>query len=187
MDASGAQWRGSWTPSHPDHRNLMRDLPTPARMLLTTDGTVTAALAALVDEPIAVWRLGQQLVTLEHDDAELNLGASHRVLVRRVLLYGAHSYTPLLFGCSRIALGRLPSDARRALLGSEEAIGLVLRERRIEMFRAPLRVGIGPAIAGAAALLGDGLTCRRRYAIESAGAPLMIVDEQFPARLGEQD
>jgi chorismate-pyruvate lyase len=180
--APGTSWRGSWTPSRPRDAQLLRGLPASQRLLLTTDGTLTAALATLLDEPIAVWRLGDELVTLEHDDDALALAAARRVLVRTVLLYGAGSRTPLLFGCSRIALGRLPGEVRRALLRTDAPIGLVLREHRIETFRSPLQVGIVPATADAAALLGDGLMCRRTYAIASAGAPLMVVDEQFPAR-----
>ena len=103
------------------------------------------------------------------------------MLVRRVLLYGSRSRSPLLHACSRIALGRLSSDTRRALLTTDEPIGLVLRDRRIETLRAPLLVGILPPTDDAAALLGDELMCRRTYAIESGGEPLMVVDEQFPA------
>jgi chorismate-pyruvate lyase len=178
---TGAHWRGSWTPSLTADRDALRSLPLAQRMLLTTDATVTAALAALTAEPIGVWRLGQELVTIEHDDDELGLAAGRGILERRVVLYGSQSRWPLLHATSRIALGRLSSDARRALLTTNTAIGLVLRERRIETFRAPLLVGVLPATDDAAALLGDGLMCRRRYAIESGGAPLMVVDEQFPA------
>jgi chorismate-pyruvate lyase len=178
---AGSHWSGSWTPSKHADRELVARLPAPQRMLLTTDGTVTTALGTLAGEPVGVWRLGQELETLEHDDDELALPAGRKALVRRVVLYGADSRSPLLFGNSRIALGRLSSDARRALLTTDAAIGVVLRERRVETFRAPLSVGVMPASADAATMLGDGLMCRRTYAIQSGGVPLMVVDEQFPA------
>ncbi|MGI9099331.1 MAG: hypothetical protein ACR2H2_12740 [Solirubrobacteraceae bacterium] len=61
------------------------------------------------------------------------------------------------------------------------AIGLILRSHRIETFRTPLSIGVQPASGVAAAALGAGLMCRRRYTIEAGGLPIMVVHEQFPA------
>jgi chorismate-pyruvate lyase len=149
--------------------------------LLTTDGTVTTALATLVDEPVAVRILDQHADVLAHDDDELALAAGESVLERRVLLHGARSGAPLLYGASRIVLHRLPAGAREALRSGDGAIGMVLRAHRLETFRVPLCVGLRAACAGAVAQLGSGLMCRRRYAINASGQALMIVDEQFPA------
>lgn len=125
--------------------------------------------------------LEQCTAALAHDDGELALPAGDSVLERSVLLHGARSGTPLLYGVSRIVSQRLPRGARDALIDGGVAIGLVLRAHQVETFRVPLRVGVQPAGDGAAAHLGSGLMCRRRYAINGGGQALMVIDEQFPA------
>jgi len=175
------QWWGSWAPRECEEIASVAALAAVQRLLLTTDGTVTTALATIAGEPVAVALLRQDAVTIADDDEELALWAGAKVLERRVLLHGADSGTPLLYGCSRIVAHRLAREARDDLVAGEIAIGLVLRAHAIETFRAPLRIGVLPATDAAAAHLGRGLMCSRRYAIHASGRPLMIVDEQFPA------
>ena len=178
---AGVHWHGSWTPREADERASVARLPALQRLLLTLDGTVTTALATIAGEPVAVKMLSQEVVALAQDDAELALWAGGNVLDRRVLLHGADSGTPLLYGASRIVAHRLPRPARDALVAGGVAIGLVLRAHEIETFRTPLSVGVAPASEAAAAHLGPGLMCQRTYAIRSQGRPLMIVHEEFPA------
>jgi chorismate-pyruvate lyase len=178
---AGVQWHGSWAPREADEAARVEQLPALQRMLLTTDGTVTTALAAVAGEPVGVRMLAQEVVTLDDDDEQLALWAGAKVLERRVLLHGADSGTPLLYGASRIVAHRLPRAARDALVAGGVAIGLVLRGQEIETFRDPLSVGVAPASAAAAVHLGPGLMCRRTYAIRAQGRPLMIVHEEFPA------
>jgi chorismate-pyruvate lyase len=178
---AGVQWNGTWAPRDADGAAAVAELPAIARLLLTTDGTVTTALASIADEPVGVRLLAQHAVAIDADDAELAARAGADVLERRVVLHGACSGTPLLYGTSRVVLHRLPSAARAMLLGGDVAIGLVLRALELETFRVPLSAGIGPAGDEAAAQLGSGLACFRRYAINHAGRPLMIVHEEFPA------
>lgn len=175
------RWHGSWAPGTADEAARVAQLPALQRLLLTTDGTVTTALATIAGEPIGVRTLSQEVVALAEDDAELALWAGGNVLERRVLLYGAETGTPLLYGASRIVAHRLPRAARDALVSGGVAIGLVLRAHEIETFRAPLSVGVAPASDAAAAVLGPGLMCQRTYAIRAQDRPLMIVHEQFPA------
>jgi chorismate-pyruvate lyase len=174
-------WHGSWSPCRAVEVARVADLPVLQRLLLTTDGTVTTALSTIVGEPIGVHTLDQRTAVLARDDDELALAAGEPVLERSVLLHGATSGTPLLFGASRIVSHRLPRGARDALLGGGVAIGLVLRSYELETFRVPLSIGVRPACEAATPHLGSGLMCWRRYAIHAGGRPLMIVDEQFPA------
>ncbi len=178
---AGVQWHGSWAPREPDDAARVARLPALQRLLLSTDGTVTTALATIAGEPIGVRTLSQDVVALAQDDAELALWAGGNVLERRVLLYGTETGTPLLYGASRIVAHRLPRPAREALVAGTVAIGLVLRAHEIETFRVPVSVGVAPASEEAAAVLGPGLMCQRTYAIRSQGRALMIVHEQFPA------
>jgi chorismate-pyruvate lyase len=179
--ALDVEWHGTWTPRDADGAAAVAELPPLSRLLLTTDGTVTTALATIADEPVAVRLLGQQMVAIDGDDAELALWAGANVLDRRVVLHGAASARPLLYGATRIVPHRLPREARDMLLGGDVAIGLVLRALELETFRIPLSIGIKPASDAAAAQLGTGPMCVRRYAITRAGRPVMIVREEFPA------
>lgn len=182
----GIAWHGSWTPSVAHELAAVAELPALERLLLTIDGTVTTALQTLAGEPVGVHTLGLETVTID-DDEELALRQGAEVLERRVLLRGAATGAPLLYGASRIVLHRLPRAAREDLLAGTIAIGVVLRAHEIETFRAPLRIGILPASDAAAEHLGPGRMCSRRYAIVAGGRPAMIVDEQFPlAGLGER-
>ena len=174
-------WHGSWSPRREIEAARVAGLPVLQRLLLTTDGTVTTALATLVDEPVGVRVLDQRANVLACDDDELDLDAGESVFERRVLLHGARSGAPLLYGASRIVMSRLPRGAREALRRGDVAIGAVLRAHRLETFRVPLGVGVRSARAGAVAHLGGGAMCWRRYAINAGGRALMIVDEQFPA------
>jgi chorismate-pyruvate lyase len=179
--SAGLLWHGSWLPHAASDVARVARLQAPQRMLLTTDGTVTTALAALAGEPVGVRVLAQDLVSLHADDAQLALWAGGRILDRRVLVHGAGSGAPLLYGASRIVVHRLPREARDALADGSEPIGLVLAAHEIETFRVPLGVGLAPATDDAAAHLGPGLMCRRTYAIRARGKTVMVVDEQFPA------
>jgi chorismate-pyruvate lyase len=177
----GVEWHGTWCPRRQNDAVRVAQLPPVQRLLLTTDGTMTTALATLVDEPIGVRMIRQHTAVLAESDDELSLWAGGEVLDRQVLLHGADSGTPLLFGVSRIVTSRLPLAARAALIGGDVPIGLVLRAYEIETFRLPLSVGVKAASDEAACHLGAAPVCWRRYLIKTGGRPLMSVDEQFPA------
>ncbi|MGI9099332.1 MAG: hypothetical protein ACR2H2_12745 [Solirubrobacteraceae bacterium] len=112
--AGGVEWQHAWTPSRPHEAELVRRLPALQRVLLTTDGTVTTALGTVMDEPIGVWLLDQELWTLDCDDDELQLGSGRKALNRTVLLHGR-------------ALGRRCCSAAP---GSHSAACQALRARR---------------------------------------------------------
>jgi chorismate-pyruvate lyase len=177
----GVEWSGTWSPRRENDAVRVAELPPVQRLLLTTDGTMTTALATLLDEPIGVRMIHQHRAVLAEGDDELSLSAGREVLERQVLLHGADSGTPLLFGVSRIVTSRLTSAAATALIGGDVPIGLVLRAHEIETFRLPLSVGVKAPSDEAARHLGAAPVCRRRYLIKAGGQPLMSVDEQFPA------
>jgi chorismate-pyruvate lyase len=177
----GVEWHGTWSPRCQDDAVRVAELPPVQRLLLTTDGTMTTALATLLQEPIGVRTLAQDRAVLADADDELALWKGDPVLERRVLLHGARSGTPLLFAVSRIAASRLPQAARAALTGGDVPIGIVLRAHEIETFRVPVSIGVKPATHEAACHLGRALMCSRRYLVKAGGRPLMSIDEQFPA------
>jgi chorismate-pyruvate lyase len=156
-------------------------LPAVQRLLLSTDGTMTTALAAYHRETVGLRLLDQEIVTLSEPDATLELSAGERMLARQVLLFGTRSGAAFLYGRSRVALDRLTPEVRAQLLAGDDPIGLVLRNHRLETFRAPLGSGVGPGNSEVAAHLGHGLLCFKTYAVIAGGRPLMVVHEEFPA------
>ena len=180
---AGVEWHGSWAPRDADDVARRRAAARRSqRLLLTTDGTVTTALATIAGEPVGVRTLSQDVVALAEDDAELALWAGGNVLERRVLLHGADSGTPLLYGASRIVAHRLPRPARDALVAGGVAIGLVLRAHEIETFRAPLSVGVrARERRGRRRTSAPGSCASGPTRSASQDRPLMIVHEEFPA------
>jgi chorismate-pyruvate lyase len=155
-------------------------LPATQRFLLSTDGTMTTALAAYHGERVDIRLLGQEVLTLDEPDTTLELASGERILVRRALLVGTRSGASLLYGYSRVALDRLSPEVRAELLAGEAPIGLVLRDHRLETFRALLDLGVRSGRGEVAAHLGSGPLCFKTYAIFAGGRPLMVVHEEFP-------
>jgi chorismate-pyruvate lyase len=69
------EWQDTWSPAGEHEAWRVAALPALQRLLLTTDGTTTAALAMLVGEPIGVRLLCQHTTVLALDDDELSLCA----------------------------------------------------------------------------------------------------------------
>ena len=147
----------------------------PLRMLLTTDGTVTSLLEGSVGAQVAV-----DTLTNAVDDA----GA--RSLRRTAVLRLADSGRPLLRATSVLAVDRLPTAARTALLAGEEPIGSVLRAARLETRRelAPYREDTATAEDAAALGVEVGSPVfERTYRIVSFSRELAVVTERVPATL----
>jgi chorismate-pyruvate lyase len=147
----------------------------PLRMLLNTDGSVTALLEASFRAPIAV-------------EARSSAVAGGR-LRRTAVLRNAADGRPLIRATSELALDRLPPRARAALLTGEQPIGAVLRDARLETRRelAPYRADA--ATADDAAELGvvqGSAVFERTYRVVSGSRPLATVTERVPASLFEE-
>jgi chorismate-pyruvate lyase len=74
-ESRGVVWQDAWSPPCEDEAERVAELPALRRLLLTTDGTMTTALAILVGEPIGVRLLSQHTAVLAQDDDELSLCA----------------------------------------------------------------------------------------------------------------
>ncbi len=152
------------------------DLPSlPLRMLLSTDGSVTALLEASFGAPVAV-ETRSNAVDQERP----------RALRRSAVLRLAATGRPLLRAYSELAYHRLPIAARSALLSGEEPIGTVLREAQLETRRELSPYSVEPATADDAAELdvpeGSPIFART-YRIVSFSRHLAVVTERVPASL----
>jgi chorismate-pyruvate lyase len=147
----------------------------PLRMLLNTDGSVTALLEASFAAPIAV----------ETRTNAVDI-ARPRSLRRTAILFNAATGRPLLRASSELALDRLPPAARSALLAGVDPIGAVLREARLETRREILHRATDTATADDAAELGvdeGSPVYERTYQIVSYSRRIAVVTERMPASL----
>jgi len=155
--------------------NHMHPPSLPLRMLLGTDGSVTSLLEAWLGAPIAVETVSNRL---DH--------TSPRSLRRAAVLRVGPGGRPLLRARSVLAIERLPSSARTALLAGREPIGAVLREARLETRRELLGCTELGATAEDAAVLGvdEGSPIFERTSrIVSLSRELAVVTERVPASL----
>ena len=153
----------------------MRDSATlPLRMLLTTDGSVTAMLEASFDTRVAV-ETRSNAVDRGH-------------LLRTAVLRRESDGRPLLRATSDIALERLPGPARRALVVGDRPIGTVLREARVETRRELAPYSASTASAEDVADLGvtpGAPVFERTYDIVRHAQRLATITERIPATLFE--
>ena len=147
----------------------------PLRMLLNTDGSVTALLEASFRASVAVDTLSNAV-----DDGR------PRYLRRTAVLRIAPTGRPLLRATSVLAVDWLPPVARAALMSGNEPIGTVLRDAKVETRRELLSCGADPATDDDAAELGVEVgspVYERTYRILSSARQLAVVTERVPATL----
>ena len=152
------------------------------RVLPAIGGTVTEVLELYVGEPLRATRLYQQTSLCTEPVPVLALGAGERVLERRVLLRGAATSVPVLYAESLIALDRLAAPIRQGLLTTDQPIGRLIRDNRLEAFREHLSCARIQA-PRAAAYFGTQAQVPhlvRTYRMSSAGRPIMLITEWFP-------
>lgn len=160
------------------------------RILLTTDGTVTTILEAYAGEPIEAVRLAQSHRPAAPHQAELlTVSADWPLLDRHVLLRGAFSETTFLYGESLIVSERIDAGIVDRLTSTNEPIGALLREYRLETFREVLTVGSEPAGTHGVHFGADehGLLLFRTYRVLSRAQPIALITEKVLAGAEEVD
>lgn len=155
------------------------------RALLTIDGTVTKLIEAVAMEPVHIERLSQTNVTLSADHPWLEAAAGTEVIAREVLLRGARTGTIFAYAPSLLITARLDEEIQEALERHPGGIGRVLLEAKLETRREILwygreHVGDDPAHPHP---LGEMDVISRAYQVIRGGSPIMLINEQFPARL----
>jgi chorismate-pyruvate lyase len=108
-------------------------------------------------------------------------------IVRDVILRGQTTDSPYTFAHTHLFPGALAPAVRTRLAETNEPIGKVLREHRIEDFRQIRERGRRPMPAIAEAL-GAAATDQmqwRRYSVVSGGLVIMEITEVFSERLFE--
>lgn len=158
------------------------DLPGFLRTLLVADGTVTKALEAWFWEPVSVTPLRQATKPLVADLPELEAQAGDEVLEREVCLTGSTSQRNYACARSVLALDKLSTMMRAALLEGRMGIGELLREQGVETYREIVALDYvrkGSTQDTVLNTFGDDLVSRS-YRIRVGGVPAILVTEYFP-------
>ena len=163
------------------HINPAR-LSTFQRIILTTDGTLTEILEAYLYEKIKLVKLAEALMPLAENLPILSVEAGTPVIQRRILLQGKISHRNWVYAESVIVPDRLDERYRERLLKSEESIGRLWLEHRVETFKEI--VDSNREISGDRAeyfrIHPTDLLLSRTYRVFSHGQPIMMITEKFP-------
>lgn len=159
-----------------------RNLSSFQRILLTTDGTVTEMLEAVLWERMKVVKLSQELLKAEEDLPLLEAKKGTGVLDRRILLRGVVSHKNHIYAESLVLPDRLSDHMKDALLNSAKPIGLLILEERLETFREIMDCGKEPAghVAQYFDIPADSFLIYRTYRVFAHRHPIMQVTEKFP-------
>ena len=157
-------------------------LSTFQRIILTTDGTLTEILEAYLYEKIKLVKLAEALMPLASALPMLEVDAGTPVIQRRILLQGKISHRNWVYAESVIVPDRLDERYRERLLKSEESIGRLWLEHRVETFKEIVDSCRETArdCGEYFRILPTDLLLSRTYRVFSHGHPIMLITEKFP-------
>lgn len=157
-------------------------LSTFQRILLTTDGTVTEILEAYLFEKIHVVKISEHIVEATADIAALDLKVGDRVIDRKILLQGKISRNNWIYAESLIVPDRLDEIYRERLLKTQEPIGRLWLEHRVENFKEIVDTAREAAgeLAGYFKMKKEDRLLSRTYRVFSSRKPVMMITEKFP-------
>lgn len=149
------------------------DLGAPGRILLTSDGTVTATLQQIVGEQIVTAQLDQSMAAVDPETRALMSDPVARLVTRTTQLVGAATNTIYVRAKSVFSMSAMPRLVRTELLRTGEPIGRLIRKHRVESFREIISVHIPEHPAPMAP--------SRQYLIYIGGSPAVLIEESFTA------
>ena len=159
------------------------------RIILTTDGTLTEILEAYLFEKINITKLSEGTVLLTNPVKYLELEVGQEVIERKVLLQGKISRKNWIYAESLIVPDRLEEKYRKRLLQSQESIGRLWLEHKVETFKEI--VDSSREIAGDLAdyfkIKPEDKLLSRTYRAFTKGQPIMMITEKFPEKYFLQD
>lgn len=166
----------------------LRALTPFQRALLVIDGTVTRFIETYTLEPTETIRIDQVRLYASEDDQWLDIKAGAETGFRRVFIRGRHSGVLYVYAIASVALERIPTDVRRRLEVQGESLGKVLNEKKLETRREVLWYGKEKVLdlPDPVNRLCDGSFYSRTYRIFHKGAPIVLINEKFPAAVAEQ-
>jgi chorismate-pyruvate lyase len=154
------------------------------RLLLTSDGTITASLQALMRSPIGVEVFRQEEIRIDKAVAEfLSTPTDSEALSRDVWLTGKGRR--LVHASSIILLEGLRRPLLEALRAGEKPLGLLLQESGEPVVRDRLQIAriTDPSNRKRIGLHGTGTSWSRRYRMTIRSKSAALIQEQFAGDL----
>ncbi|MGC2108203.1 MAG: chorismate pyruvate-lyase family protein [Candidatus Korobacteraceae bacterium] len=153
------------------------------RVLLVTDGTLTEILEAIFFERVRLVKVSQRIIPATASHALLDPTPGEALIERKILLQGVKSNRNYVYAESLIAVDRLSQSFRDELLNSGTPLGRLWLEHKLETFKELQEIRCQRA-----EVLGQYFECAegapllaRTYRVLSAGRPVMVITEYFPA------
>lgn len=154
------------------------------RIILTTDGTLTDILEAYLSEKIHLIKLSEGMITLLEDHKPLALEMGQETIERKVLLQGRISRKNWIYAESLLVPERLDARLRERLIVSQEPMGRLWLEHRLETFKEIIhmaRESVGD-LADHFQLSREDILLSRTYRVFSNRQPIIVITEKFPER-----
>ena len=160
-------------------REYGREFSNTQKILLTTDGSITAILDVLYGK-ISLFTLDQHFGIAEESHAELvNVNPGDEINFREVLMHKGTQ--PLIYAVSHVPLGRCSEEICSDLLRADIPIGRILKNYKIESRREVRNIFIEKPNAKLKELFKtDEDFLARDYVIIHDGEILMWIKEMFP-------
>ena len=152
------------------------------RIILTTDGTLTEILEAYLSEKIKLVKLSETIEPVTQNISLLDINCGQEVITRKILLQGKISRNNWVYAESILVPDRLDEKLKNGLLVSQEPMGRLWLEHRLETFKE-----IVDSAREAAEDLADYFKIEksdkllsRTYRVFSGHRPIILITEKFP-------
>ncbi|OYE06094.1 chorismate--pyruvate lyase family protein [Nostoc sp. 'Peltigera membranacea cyanobiont' 232] len=152
------------------------------RILLTTDGTLTEILEAYLLEKIQLVKLSEEIVKITKSIPALDLDIGNQVIERKVLLQGKISLNNFIYAESIIVHERLDNRLRTKLTESQEPIGRLWLEHKVETFKEIIDSAIETSddLSDYFNIAREDKILSRTYRVFSNKKPIIMITEKFP-------
>lgn len=152
------------------------------RILLTSDGTLTEILEAYLLEKIQLVKLSETLLRVTKYVSALDLDIDTEVIERKILLQGKISLNNFIYAESIIVPERLDAEFKSRLIKSQEPMGRLWLEHRLETFKEIIdsAIEIAEDLSEFFNIGREDKMLSRTYRVFSNKKPIIMITEKFP-------
>ncbi len=152
------------------------------RVILTTDGTLTEILEAYLSEKIRLVKLSETSKPITQNNLLLDIPIGQEVIERAILLQGKISLNNWVYAESILIPDRLEEKLKNRLLVSQEPMGRLWLEHRLETFKEIVDSAREPAddLADYFNIKKSDKLLSRSYRVFSGRKPIILITEKFP-------
>ncbi|BAZ09551.1 hypothetical protein NIES4071_13600 [Calothrix sp. NIES-4071] len=152
------------------------------RIILTTDGTLTEILEAYLLEKIQLVKLSEKFVKTMKYIPALDLDVDTQVIERKILLQGKISLKNFIYAESIIVPERLDAKLKSRLIQSQEPMGRLWLEHKLETFKEIIdsAIEIAEDLSEFFNIAREDKILSRTYRVFSNKKPIIMITEKFP-------